>query len=638
MSGIAGLLHRDGARASPEEVAGALVAFADRGRDGAGTWCGASVALACAQHRTTPQSLTELLPYVDQVRAITVVHDARIDNRGDLQRELSLAGGTPTAVPDGQLLAAAWLRWGERCPEYLLGDFAFAVWDTRERTLFLARDQIGTRSLFVCESPAVVAFASALPALLALPGVPRRLDTDCVIDYLLGIPPRPQATFYAGIARLQPGESLLVSEGAARHRHYYEIAVPATLHAGSPEDVAAGLRDVLAAAVRDRTDAARPTGAMLSGGLDSSAIVCTARSLRRSSGGTPLPTFSFVFPRTPESDESAFIRAVVEQGDLQPTYIDTDAVGPLAAVDEIVTAVGEPELAAMLPFRRAAVERARGLGVQVLLDGSCGDTVVGHGLYALGDLARSLHLIRLLQEIRGLGRLAHVRASAALRRYVLEPSMPAFVRQARLCLVGPTAPFPCVAFVSPDLAPNSHLRERFEAAWHSRPPLRGERELHRRDLVASLPSGGFERVGAAAGVEVRYPFLDRRVVEYCLAVPPSQKIEGGLTRMPLRRALAGLLPQQIVERSAKTNTSAGIVRRLLADDGRRVRRILAAAECTAAARFIDIKAVSGAYESAALRYQAGPGGQISAALWQQVDRLRRAVVLARWLTLAPDTA
>ena len=634
MSALVAFLRRDGGVATRKDIAGALATLAHRGPDVTRGWCLGPVALAAAQFRTTPQSLHESLPLADGASGVAVVHDARLDNRAALARSLDIAEGTLGRTGDGELLVRAWQRWGERCPEHLVGDFAFAIWDDRKQELFAARDHVGMRLLYGFVSPAVAAFASEIKALLALPGVPRRLNPERVADYLLGVSSDPRSTFYGGIFRLQPGESILVRPDTHHVRRYHVITLPDSVHRGSPDEVAAGFRDVFTHAVRHRMEASLPVGSMLSGGLDSSAIACVARDLRRAEGGPPLPTFSLVFPRTTVSDESAFIRAVTAAGGLDPRFIDADQISPLDHVDAIVAAIDEPYHGAPLPYQWATYHMAKAAGVGVLFDGSGGDSVVCHGLMFLADLVRRGRLLRMLRELRGLTANFNTPRSFAVREFIVNPLVPAWLRRARRALVGHTARVPTATFVSPELAERVALRDRFEAFWHSQPPPRNDREYHLRDLLDHLPRDLLELSSAAHGVEQRCPFFDLRVIEYCLAVPSSHKMENGLTRMLTRRALADVLPPAKIVQTGKAVPGASLLWRFLTADRERVASVLTSEVAESARRYLDLDALRSAWRSLEAQAHPSPAYQPSVAVWQQMDQIRKAVVLLIWLDAA----
>jgi len=627
VSGIVGLLRRDGADATPGDVDAALAALAPRGPDGLRSWGRGPVALGCAQHRSTLQSLRETLPLEDREHRLAVVHDTRLDNRAQLAAELDLEGRTAAEIGDGELILAAWRRWGERCPEHFLGDFAFALWDERERRLFLARDPIGVRVLFYAVTPRQVAFASEIKALVALPAVPRVLNPDRLAEFMAGFAPDRTATFYAGVRKLAAGGALLASADEVRALRHHELTLPEHVHRGSADDVAAGFREVMAVAVRDRVRAPRGVAAMLSGGLDSSAIVSLARTPLREAGALPLPVFSFAFPHTPVCDESPFIAAVAAHGDLEPHTLDCDALSPLDRFDELLAAIDEPFNGAHMPYRLAIgrLVAARGLGV--LLEGNGGDAVVSYGFYFLAELVRRGRFLRLARELRALQARQGMAPRATLLRYAVTPNVPAFARRLRRALVGDTSRFPAPPFVTAELAERTRLRERFREFWHRRPPARTEREQHLREVVESLPGSTFELTYARFAVEPRFPFLDRRVIEYCLAVPAAHKLENGITRMLPRRAFAGLLPAAVTARNRKPNPAASLVVRFFTVDLALVEAGLAAARSP----YLDMPALRVAYARLSAWSHGHPGEPPPTAIYLEFDQLRKAVVVARWL-------
>jgi asparagine synthase (glutamine-hydrolysing) len=424
---------------------------------------------------------------------------------------------------------------------------------------------------------------------------------------------------------------VLVTERSVRRRRYFEFTLPERTHPGSPEEVAGGLLEVMTTAVRDRLLAARKVGFTLSGGFDSSSIVGIARILAGGSGKPPLPTFSWYFSQTAASDERTYVQSVVAQGGLEPHLFDADALSPLAHVDEILAAVDEPFDGPHVLYRWAVARLAAELGIDVVLEGNGGDAVSPNGVRFLADLARRGRLVRLAREIRGLTRTLGMPPWRAVRKLVLEPNVPAFVRRLRRAAMGRTARYPAPPFVAPELARRTSLDRRLEEFWHRRPPSRNEREHHLRNLVDHLPGNVFELTYASFAVEPRFPFTDRRVIEYCLAVPSAQKIENGMTRMLTRRAFAGLLPPAINARTRKANPSPSFTRRLFEADRPLLDDAFSAPAGARVHSYLDLPALRDACERCASWSRSHPGEQPPLPLWREVDQLRKAVVLVRWL-------
>ena len=627
MSGIVGLLRRDGPDVASGELDAALATLAPRGPDGLRSWRRGPVALGCAQHRSTMASLHETLPVEDSESHLVVVHDARIDNRVELAARLDLRGRPVGELGDGELILAAWRRWGERCAEHLVGDYVFAVWDERERRLLVARDPIGARVVYYAATSQQVAFASEIKALVALPGVARTLSPERVAEFMAGFAPDRDATFLAGVRKVAAGTALLASTGGLRTLRHHELALPERVHRGTPDDVAAGFREVVSAAVRDRVAAPRGVAAMLSGGLDSSAIVSLARAPLHEAGGLPLPVYSFTFPHTPACDETPFIAAVAARGGLEPHALDCDALSPLGRVDELLAAIDQPFNGAHTGYRLEIARLVSERGRSVIVEGNGGDAVASNGLYLLAELARRGRFLRLVRELRALKRRQGLAPRATLLRYVVLPNVPAFALRLRRAVVGDRARFPAPPFVTVELAERTRLRERFAAHWHRRLPPRTEREQHLREVIETLPGNTYELTYGHFAVEPRFPFLDLRVIEYCLAVPAGHKLENGITRMLPRRAFAGLLPAEVTARTGKANPAASLVRRFFTADRALVEEELAPERSS----YLDMTALRAMYTRVSAWSHGHPGEPPPVPVYLAFDQLRRAVVLARWL-------
>ncbi|MCX7015866.1 MAG: lasso peptide isopeptide bond-forming cyclase [Candidatus Sumerlaeota bacterium] len=576
MSAIAGIYNLDGRPAEIDRLAAMGERAGYRGPDGAGRWQEGPIGL---EHRllwTTPQSRHERLPRLSRSGNLAIASDARIDNRDELARLLGLPLPEAEPLPDSEFILMAYEKWGEGCPERLLGDFAFAIWDRRARTLFCARDAFGVRSFYYFHLPRhVFAFASEIKMLHGLPEAPRRLNEEKVADYLQGIFEDKSNTFYQGIFRLPPAHRLVADDKGVRLSQYWAPDPTKELRLRSDQEYGEAYRETLTEAVRCRMRSAYPLGSMLSGGMDSSSITCVARDLAARDGGSPLHTFSGVFDEVRESDERPFIEAVLEQGGVEPHFIRCDQTGPLADMDRLLWHEDEPFYAPNLHLNREIWEAARGCQIRVLLDGFIGDTAVSHGYSYLNELAFSGRWVRLGRELRALGRLYHYSAWKSWRWHVwhqgLKPLAPESARRLwRALRPGKSPSAGRAGMIQPEFArrigAKARARKLLPEHW---PPARTEREQHYRDLTSGLIPAALEAVDKAAapfGLEPRFPFLDRRVVEFCLSLPPEQKLHGGWARMIVRRGLAGCLPEKVRWRSCKGDMGPSFRRGLLTLD------------------------------------------------------------------------
>ncbi|MDH3445202.1 MAG: lasso peptide isopeptide bond-forming cyclase, partial [Deltaproteobacteria bacterium] len=363
--------------------------LAHRGPDGVGAWCDGAIGLGHRMLHTTPESLHEVLPLVDQASGLVVTADARIDNREELISLLDLRDGASVEIADSRIILAAYEKWGEGCAQRLLGDFAFAIWDGRRRRLFCARDVMGVKPFYYYHGAGTFVFASEIKGILCLEEVPRKLNEVKVADYLVPIFNDQVSSYYEGIVRLPPANSMTLAGGKLELRSYWRLDPSRELQLGGDDEYVEAFRELFIEAVHCRMRSAFAVGSTLSGGLDSSSIACTAGKLRAEGGQPRLHTFSAIFPsmveEDPRIDERPYIEAVLAKGLFEPHYVRADQCQPLADVawhqDEVLAA---PNLYLTSLLFRSAYEHQ----VRVLLSGFDGDVTVSYGFEYLEMLAQ----------------------------------------------------------------------------------------------------------------------------------------------------------------------------------------------------------------------------------------------------------
>lgn len=526
MGGIAGIVRRDGEPVDPQEIASVSARMRHRAIDGEGSWIDGCCGLAKQLFRTSPWD--PLAARIEANDRYALVFDGRIANRRELWRALSRSEASPGTDPE--LALAGWLAWGEQLPERLVGDFALAVWDKTERRLFLARDAMGVRPLFVLEWGQVFAFASEVAAFFGLPGWHGEPDEDGVAEYLSFNPARSPRTLLQGVTRLMPGECMTLGASGARRRLYW-TGVDVPLLRISDEECAARFREVFTEAVRSSLETVGTAGAHLSGGLDSSSIVCVGAGLR-----PDLETFSMVFPGR-DCDESVYSDAVIAKTGLRSHRLQgtTRTLADLVAETEAVldTAI-TPNFAMSNGLRGAARER----GIRIMLSGEGGDEWF-YGRNATRGAAATLRAGRLPELVR------YYEPSAVLSAVAW-----AVARSRMMAL-----PRRLWRTVSPHAAPEV-------VPW-----LTSTTAQRARSLLAEPSPGGWvngwplvvlegaDRTAVQYGFEERHPFYDRRLVELALVIPPYQLARGGVWKWIVRQGLDGVLPEAVRTRRDKADSN-----------------------------------------------------------------------------------
>jgi asparagine synthase (glutamine-hydrolysing) len=659
MSAIAGVIHLDGSSVPRGAIDRMLASLAHRGSGPARIWREGPVGLGHIAAHPPERADGVGGPAVHAASGCVVVADARIDNRSDLAKRLGV--GRTRVQDDAALILRAYERWGNECAAQLIGDFAFVVWDPRRRELLCARDGMGVRPFYFHRTARRLAFASEVKALFTLPDVPREIDDRQIALYLEGRFDDRVATTYRGIERLAAGHAMTVTDRRVASTAYWTLDSIREVRFASDEDYVDGFREIFTEAVRARLVGPELVGATLSGGLDSSSIVCVARDLGEAR--QPLPTFSLVFPSLPESeleaiDERRFMDAVAQGGGIESHVVRADLLSPFADIDRVLWHVDEPHPAPNLYLHWGMYAAARARGVGVLLDGFDGDSAVSHGFGRLNGLASTDRWSEFETEVRAHAHHRGFPARAVLRHYGLPhlsglarsgewrrwwratreigsrfglsrrhlalrhgfaPIAPSWTREAWRAVRG--RPAVEASMLSAELrsmiAPEGSDRSAASAATQT------EREMHAAGLAQPLYQLTLEiadKCARAFGIEPRYPFFDRRLIEYCLALPDEQKFAGGWPRYAFRRAMEGILPPEIQWRATKGNLSPNLDRAMRTTD----RSVLDA--LTSANPRVDRYVDRGALTRVARRY-------LASSKWGHPDGLKlfRAGVLTRWI-------
>jgi asparagine synthase (glutamine-hydrolysing) len=647
-----------------------VVVLAHRGPDGTGIWNKDFIGLGHRMLWTTPESLHEKLPLVSQTGDLVLTADARIDNRDELISRLGLTDHPSGEIADSQLILFAYEKWGEECAEKLLGDFAFAIWDARRQKLFCVRDPMGVKPFYYHYSGRVFVFASEIKAIVCLEEVPRKLNEVKVADCLIPIFNDQISTYYEDIVRLPPAHSMTVGSGGIWTRSYWSLDPTRELRLGSDEEYEEAFRERFTEAIRCRLRSAFPVGSTLSGGLDSSSIACTADKLLSANGGRRLHTFSAIFPSVaeedPRIDERPFIEAVLATGNFEPHYVRADCCKPLADVawykDEVLAT---PNWYMVSPLFSAAQE----YGVRVLLSGFGGDEVVSYGyehldelactgrwadfgreardvsqrfggkpLYHLrrrgfpylAELARQQHWWALAKQVSAVAEQFALSRERIFLEAVLKPLVPQLVRRARQSLFGQVQTKSAISAlngaIKPAFAQRINLADRVKGFETKKPTSAYHlREQYVLDLVSGdiqYLLGRFDQTTATFALEQRFPFFDRRFIEFCLALPFEQKLRQGWTRAIFRRAMEKILPAKVQWRIDKGNLSVNIRRRLLEE--RETLDAVILHDPSVIETYVDVPALQAAYR----RYLSQPVRSLSE---EDLFTIFLSVNLALWL-------
>jgi len=478
-----------------------------------------------------------------------VTYNGEIYNYVELRDELRGRGHRFRSASDTEVLLAAYREWGEACLEHFNGMFAFALWDAASGRLFCARDRLGEKPFYYHWDGERFLFASEIKGLLAA-GLHPRPNQGAVFAYLDGaFLDYSEETFFENIHQLSPAHWLSLEGEALTVGRYWHLSDDETDTIKTDGEAAGKFRDLFRDAVRLRLRSDVPIGTCLSGGLDSSSIVCVVNELLISSDavtrrliGERQKTFSSCFD-DPAYDERLFIRPVLERTGAEPHYTFPDPKELAATVSHLVWQQDEPFGSTSIFAQWNVMRLASQRGVKVLLDGQGADELLAgyqsfFGAF-LADLLAQGRGIALLRELRGYRRLhgpLSRYALAALAREFLPSSVAGYLRSrmtgsADWLATDFRRQWGKVTSSSETAAPRSRLR-RLQQALLTGNGLRAL--LHYED-----------RNSMAFGVEARLPFLDHRLVEFLYGLDAGHKIRQGWTKAVLREAMEGILPDQV---------------------------------------------------------------------------------------------
>jgi asparagine synthase (glutamine-hydrolysing) len=469
-----------------------------------------------------------------------MLSDVRLDNRRELIETLAAKGHLLDERPsDTEILLAAYLCWGEPCVDHLLGDFAFAVWDARCHRLFCAVDPLGVRPLHWTRQGDRFGFAFDALEVLRDPSVPRDLDETALADYLTNRLEDAHRSFFRAVHRLPPGHRLMATAGGEQVERYWNPA-PEPVRYRDRRDYARHFSEVLERSVNDRLRTDGPwIGVAMSGGLDSPSVAALARRSLDRNDGPHLLASSFVFPRHPECDEQVYLDTLRRELNLEVEHIDFERFWSLDGTGDSRDI--DTPFAGWRSCYSELLRRLAERGGRVLLMGHGADDLLrGSALSGLDRLRRGD--LGIIPEIVRAARNRNESVPRALYRVLGKPLLPsALVRR-------PASPAP--SWLRADFVRRSGLERQ-----PSPVPGGARAEIYANTVGTAWYSRIVHwhgRNAARFGVEVRHPFLDRRLFELVLAFPPEELWKPGVSKPLLRRAMAGILPEAVRGRKTKT--------------------------------------------------------------------------------------
>ncbi|RKQ33473.1 asparagine synthase-related protein [Oceanobacillus halophilus] len=519
-------------------------------------WNQENVFLGCHAQWITPESIGEQLPFYDYERQLAITSDAMIDNRDELFDRLGVHYEERKIMPDSQLILLAYSKWGEEVVKYLIGDFAFMIWDRKKQKLFGARDFSGARTLYYYQNDQQFAFCTVMEPLLKLPYIKKQLNEEWLAEYLaisimLDVVDASK-TIIKDIEQVPPSHTITVMDGKVTLSRYQVLSLDEEIRFKSDEEYIEGFRDVFQKAVDSRLRTFKAVGSTLSGGLDSGSIVSfAAKTLRKQHkklhtySSIPAGGFDDYTPRNYFPDERPFIRATVDYvGNIEERYLSLDNKNPYTDIDDWLDIIETPYKFFENSFWiRGIFEHASNEEIGILLSGGRGNFTISWGpaLEYYGYLLKSMKWIRFVRELKNYSKNIGV-GRKKIFKVITKQAFP-FLRQKE------SYQFPML--IDPIFAKKMNIFEKLEnygigVNGFSGLTIFNERKyLIENEFIWNSSGTSNAKLSLQYGLLLRDPTNDIRVINYCMSLPIDQFINNGLDRALIRQATEGYLPNKV---------------------------------------------------------------------------------------------
>ena len=545
MSAIAIVYERENTLGEPSVFNRVMERLSHRGPDGSDCASLENITMGHWHFWTTPEEVGERQPLELNGLPFKIVLDGRIDNREELFGRLGIPAAEGRLLSDAALILRAYAHWGESCFKYFIGEFALVIFDKNINKVVLVRDPLGDRTLFYAFRGACLIVASEPWAVAGADDASKiELDESAIAHYFALKIPEDGRTFFKNVYELLPAHLMVVNVTDRHSERYWQPNPLTRVHYKSDKEYAENFLHILDESVRCRLRSTMPAGVQMSGGLDSPSIAClAARTLPSGS----LTAISYIFDDPADCDERHYIEAIKNQANINSIQFMGDDLWLFKDWQAWPQNPNAPEI---MPYRlllNGVYSRAQQAGVRVLLTGSFGDHLYQGGraywlsdLIAEGRIPDALRELKMLFQQVGLRQMLRERylqhavikllhISSILDRRHTQHEHPAWLTSFS------------IGFLS------EQITARFD------PVFNRHASVSALGLLATMISTHEIPHASSHTVELRYPYRDRRLVEFVLAIPAYQLFYHGLTKYILRNAMRGILPEIVRTRRQPTS-------------------------------------------------------------------------------------
>lgn len=541
MSGICGIVRFDEQAVENDDVKNILHHMHNSGNDAEGIWTESYVGLGHKMLWVTPESLSETQPLVNVDTPVVLTADARIDNREELFEQLNIAIEGDNVITDIDLIVKAYLKWGNACAEYLLGDFTFALWDVDKQELFCVRDPMGIRQFYYYHDDNYFVFASEIHSIVEGMHITKAPDVSALKNFMKTFSLPYESTFYQDIHRLPPAHTLTLTKGQKKFKRYWfpeRIKIDKNL---TFEEAKQKFDALFTQATDARMRSAYPVGSHLSGGLDSSSVTAEACTKH---GKDALTAFSLHYGDL-ECDESKYSNALIEQYDLKAEVIRSDLLDyeNIYTIDRYNGEDPDWPGAGLFMDEIPIMERAKELEIRVILTGQGGDHILSGNEYMLADYLKEGSISKFYEELK-----YYEFSKDIIKSYIVSPLLPEKIKNILRFLLRTKGNR---QGTDNAILYNSCFFD-MEEKINDLSSLAQEVDLR---YTVGMGNAFWMSSGASLegryNIEYRHPFFDKRLIEFTLSLPSYMKMEKGVIKKLLRESMKSKLPSIIKDRQDK---------------------------------------------------------------------------------------
>lgn len=516
----------------------------------------------CGFHYITPESEYEFLPQYDSDMGLVITADAIIDNRTELLREFGMS--KQDTVTDSELILNAYAKWGKNCVKFLIGDFAFAIWDAKKKELFCARDHVGTRTLYYTMSDNAFMFCTLMRPIIKASSDRIELNekwiADCLaLDHLIN-EIECNETPYKGIYQIPPASTLIFGKGDIYIEKYWDpLREIKPLKLKTDEEYVNAFKKVFFEAVHCRLRSKENVGIMLSGGLDSASIASVAANMLRNEN-KKLYSFTSIpiapcddHPQYYIPDESKEVELLSKHcGNIETEFLKFEGKNCVSDMEEVISILEQPyKTFRNMYWMKGILEQGKKKKCRIMLNGQFGNFTISYGNFYTyyRTLFTQGKFITIAKEIMALSREINMPVPQVIRK-LKDVFIPYFIRRIHHLVTQKNENMFKNVIINMEMVERWNIKKRLRAAGYNQivipyNTMQKEFGIVLNPCVLSHLGTMESKLSLANGLVIRDPSRDKRVIEFCLSLPVSQYVRGGKQRILIRRAMEGSLPDEI---------------------------------------------------------------------------------------------